>query len=119
MCALHVTDAARARIEKFGGSIMTFEELAQLAPTGKNTLLIQGKEFIVLKVWEYGTSNWTQLEKLWTVDFLCFHYNSTRKTFLNKKMYLVFNVHFNSDLKCLWMLCQLYNLTVPSSVFDI
>ena len=42
VCALHVTDAARTRITKAGGKIITFEELAQTAPTGKKTVLIQG-----------------------------------------------------------------------------
>ena len=42
VCALHVTDAARTRITKAGGKIITFEELAQTSPTGKKTVLIQG-----------------------------------------------------------------------------
>ncbi|XP_071538450.1 large ribosomal subunit protein eL18 [Panulirus ornatus] len=43
VCALHVTGQARARIEKAGGEIITFDVLARRAPTGKNTILIQGK----------------------------------------------------------------------------
>jgi hypothetical protein len=46
VCALHVTEGARARILKAGGTIMTFDQLALKAPKGKNTLLIQGKFFI-------------------------------------------------------------------------
>lgn len=43
VCALHVTARARARIEKAGGEIITFDVLARRAPTGSNTLLVQGK----------------------------------------------------------------------------
>ena len=43
VCALHVTEGARARIIKAGGEILTFDQLAQRAPTGEKTLLIQGK----------------------------------------------------------------------------
>lgn len=43
VCALRVTEKARARILKAGGEILTFDQLALLAPTGKNTVLIQGK----------------------------------------------------------------------------
>jgi len=42
LCALHVTEGARARILKAGGNIMTFEQLATLAPKGENTCLMQG-----------------------------------------------------------------------------
>merc|ERR1712037_659576 len=42
VCALHVTEKARDRILKAGGEIITFDQLALRAPTGKNTLLIQG-----------------------------------------------------------------------------
>merc|ERR1712242_584622 len=40
--ALHVTERARERILKAGGEIMTFDQLAIRAPTGKNTMLVQG-----------------------------------------------------------------------------
>lgn len=43
ICALKVTEAARARILKAGGEIVTFDQLALLAPTGKNTVLLQGR----------------------------------------------------------------------------
>merc|ERR1711988_1348311 len=42
VCALRVTGKARERILKAGGEIMTFDQLALRAPTGKGTLLIQG-----------------------------------------------------------------------------
>ena len=36
-----MTEKARERILKAGGEIMTFDQLALAAPTGKNTLLLQ------------------------------------------------------------------------------
>uniref|UniRef100_A0A7E4V9Z6 Large ribosomal subunit protein eL18 n=1 Tax=Panagrellus redivivus TaxID=6233 RepID=A0A7E4V9Z6_PANRE len=42
IAALRATEAARARITQAGGEIITFDQLALRAPTGKNTLLIQG-----------------------------------------------------------------------------
>merc|ERR1712241_272759 len=42
LCALHVAEKARDRILKAGGEIITFDQLALRAPTGKGTLLIQG-----------------------------------------------------------------------------
>ncbi|XP_001862288.2 60S ribosomal protein L18 [Culex quinquefasciatus] len=41
VCALRVMDKARERILKWGGKIYTFDQLALLAPTGKNTVFIQ------------------------------------------------------------------------------
>ncbi|KRZ18594.1 C-1-tetrahydrofolate synthase, cytoplasmic [Trichinella zimbabwensis] len=43
VCALHVTEQARARILKAGGKILTFDQLALRAPKGENTVLVQGK----------------------------------------------------------------------------
>merc|ERR1712146_575320 len=43
ICALRVTDTARARIVAAGGEIITFDQLALQAPTGTNTLLLRGK----------------------------------------------------------------------------
>ena len=43
ICALHVTESARDRILKAGGEIITFDQLALRAPTGANTLMLQGK----------------------------------------------------------------------------
>jgi len=42
VCALHFTEGARARIIKAGGKVMTFDQLALSAPTGSNTVLLQG-----------------------------------------------------------------------------
>jgi large subunit ribosomal protein L18e len=43
VCALRATERARARILKAGGHVLTFDQLALRAPTGKNTVLIQGR----------------------------------------------------------------------------
>lgn len=43
LCALHVTEKARGRILANGGEILTFDQLALITPTGRGTLLIQGK----------------------------------------------------------------------------
>ncbi|KAG8190081.1 hypothetical protein JTE90_023053 [Oedothorax gibbosus] len=43
VCALRVTERARARILKAGGTILTLDQLALQAPRGKNTLLVQGQ----------------------------------------------------------------------------
>ncbi|XP_055535765.1 60S ribosomal protein L18 isoform X2 [Wyeomyia smithii] len=43
ICALRVTEKARERILKWGGKIYTFDQLALIAPTGKNTVLMQGE----------------------------------------------------------------------------
>lgn len=42
ICALRFTERARARVLKAGGTILTFDQLAIAAPTGKNTVLLQG-----------------------------------------------------------------------------
>uniref|UniRef100_H2Z125 Large ribosomal subunit protein uL15/eL18 domain-containing protein n=1 Tax=Ciona savignyi TaxID=51511 RepID=H2Z125_CIOSA len=42
VCALRVTEGARARIIAAGGSIMTLDQLAQKSPKGQNTVLLQG-----------------------------------------------------------------------------
>merc|ERR1711881_744587 len=43
VAALHVTEKARERILKAGGSVMTLDQLALKAPEGKNTVLLQGR----------------------------------------------------------------------------
>jgi large subunit ribosomal protein L18e len=43
VCALHVTEQARARILKAGGKIITFDQLAMKSPLGKKTVIMQGK----------------------------------------------------------------------------
>lgn len=42
VCALRITEGARARILKAGGEILTFDQLALRSPTGENTVLLQG-----------------------------------------------------------------------------
>jgi large subunit ribosomal protein L18e len=42
VAALKFTTAARKRIVAAGGHAYTFDQLAQLAPTGKNVLLLRG-----------------------------------------------------------------------------
>ena len=42
LCALRVTEGARARILKAGGEIITFDQLAMRAPKGQKTILLQG-----------------------------------------------------------------------------
>ncbi|KAJ1549707.1 60S ribosomal protein L18, partial [Nowakowskiella sp. JEL0078] len=42
LCALKVTQSARARIIKAGGEIITFDQLALRAPLGQNTILLRG-----------------------------------------------------------------------------
>ncbi len=43
VCALRVTEKARARILKAGGEVITFDQLALRSPTGKKTVLLQGR----------------------------------------------------------------------------
>ena len=42
VCALRVTEAARARIEAAGGEVLTFDQLALAAPTGAGAVLLRG-----------------------------------------------------------------------------
>lgn len=42
VCALRVTESARARIVKAGGEVLTFDQLAMRAPTGSGTVLLRG-----------------------------------------------------------------------------
>jgi large subunit ribosomal protein L18e len=42
VCALKFTSQARQRILAAKGQCLTFDQLAQLAPTGKNVLLVRG-----------------------------------------------------------------------------
>merc|ERR1712083_638809 len=44
VCASSFTEKARERILKAGGEIITFDQLALAAPTGKGTVLLQGLE---------------------------------------------------------------------------
>lgn len=43
VCALRFTETARARILKAGGEVLTFDQLALAAPTGKSTVLLRGR----------------------------------------------------------------------------
>jgi len=45
VCALRVTESARARILAKGGEIITFDQLAQQYPTGSNCVLLRGPRF--------------------------------------------------------------------------
>lgn len=42
VCALGVTETARARIVAAGGEVITFDQLALACPTGTNTVLLRG-----------------------------------------------------------------------------
>ena len=43
VCALRFSREARARITGAGGECITFDQLATIAPTGKNTFLMRGR----------------------------------------------------------------------------
>ena len=43
VCALRFSRDARKRIEGAGGECLTFDQLATVAPTGKNTFLLRGR----------------------------------------------------------------------------
>merc|ERR1711959_750839 len=45
VCALRVTETARARIVNNGGEIITFDQLAQEYPKGTNCVLLRGPRF--------------------------------------------------------------------------
>ena len=42
VCALRVSEEARRRIVKAGGEVLTFDQLAKIAPLGENTILLRG-----------------------------------------------------------------------------
>ena len=48
VAALRVTEQARARILKAGGNVITLDQLAISAPTGNNTVLLQGTYILML-----------------------------------------------------------------------
>jgi large subunit ribosomal protein L18e len=54
VCALHFTETARARIVKAGGECLTFDQLALRAPTGSNTVLLQGRRSARVAVKHFG-----------------------------------------------------------------
>ncbi|KAF2903469.1 hypothetical protein ILUMI_02703 [Ignelater luminosus] len=43
VCALRVTEKARARILQAGGEVITFDQLALKSPNGNKTVLLQGR----------------------------------------------------------------------------
>jgi large subunit ribosomal protein L18e len=49
VCALHVTETARKRIEANGGKVYTFDELAVHSPEGKGTILLRGRRWVEKK----------------------------------------------------------------------
>eukprot|EP00871_Galdieria_phlegrea_P001476 jgi/Galph1/2329/GphlegSOOS_G969.1 len=42
ICCLKISDSARARIEKAGGEVLTFDQLALRSPKGSNCFLLRG-----------------------------------------------------------------------------
>lgn len=44
VCALRFSKTARDSIKAAGGECLTFDQLAMIAPTGKNTFLLRGKK---------------------------------------------------------------------------
>jgi large subunit ribosomal protein L18e len=54
--ALRVTEGARARIIKAGGEVLTFDQLALRAPTGKNTVLLRGRKSAREAVRHFGAA---------------------------------------------------------------
>merc|ERR1711924_73824 len=57
ICALRVTETARARVLAAGGEIITFDQLAQLYPTGSNCMLLRGPRFARVCA-SLGWSSW-------------------------------------------------------------
>ncbi|KAI8924063.1 ribosomal protein L18e/L15-domain-containing protein [Entophlyctis helioformis] len=55
VAALRVTSAARARIIKAGGEILTFDQLALRSPLGKGTVLLRGPKNSREAVKHFGT----------------------------------------------------------------
>eukprot|EP00298_Acanthocystis_sp_HF-20_P006427 c16292_g1_i1.p1 GENE.c16292_g1_i1~~c16292_g1_i1.p1 ORF type:complete len:187 (+),score=74.71 c16292_g1_i1:47-607(+) len=43
VCCLHISESARARVVKAGGEVITLDQLALRAPTGKKTVLLRGR----------------------------------------------------------------------------
>merc|ERR1719231_1989561 len=56
LCALRVTETARARILAAGGEIITFDQLALRAPTGTGTLLLRGPKYARETVKHWGAA---------------------------------------------------------------
>jgi large subunit ribosomal protein L18e len=56
VAALRVTEAARARIVKAGGEVLTFDQLALRSPTGKGTVLLRGPKNARESVKHFGAA---------------------------------------------------------------
>ena len=56
VAALRFSKSVRARIEGAGGQCLTFDQLAQIAPTGKNTFLMRGRRAGREKVKHFGAA---------------------------------------------------------------
>eukprot|EP00976_Prorocentrum_cordatum_P116573 1196181-Prorocentrum_minimum.AAC.8 len=54
VCALRFTETARARIVKAGGECLTFDQLALIAPTGSNTIMLRGPKLAREAVKHFG-----------------------------------------------------------------
>jgi len=55
VCALRVTEGARARIEAAGGKVLTLDQLAQIAPTGEGAVLLRGRRTTREAARHFGT----------------------------------------------------------------
>lgn len=55
IAALRVTEGARARILKAGGEVLTFDQLALVAPKGENTVLLRGRRNARVATRYFGT----------------------------------------------------------------
>jgi len=42
VCALRLSNTVRHRIQEAGGKVFTFDQVALISPTGKNTVLVRG-----------------------------------------------------------------------------
>jgi hypothetical protein len=87
VCALRFTESARSRIIKAGGKVLTFDQLATLAPTGANTVLLRGRVSARTAVKYFGLpgiaeskSRYFQFEYLFSSD----HEPSPRDLNLNE-----------------------------------
>jgi large subunit ribosomal protein L18e len=58
VAALRFTRAARERILNAGGEVLTLDQLALRAPTGKNTILLRGKRNTRESVKHFGMGEW-------------------------------------------------------------
>jgi large subunit ribosomal protein L18e len=81
VCALHVTEQARARILKAGGQILTLDQLALRSPKGENCVLLSGPRSQREAVRHFGPApgtrhshakyELTQLSYFYSETYLC------------------------------------------------